>query len=98
VAWNFDIKVPQVVLAGAFDANHGMFLVGHVADCRVEEFADESKRKSNSRGVRAIYEIDYLPKTARTTFTPSRESIFAINTDAEPELIVGGKIKVACPL
>ena len=48
VAWNFDIKVPQVVLAGAFDANHGMFLVGHRALSSLEQTARESKRKSRA--------------------------------------------------
>jgi hypothetical protein len=48
VAWNFDIKVPQVVLAGAFDANHGMFLGGHRAFGSLEQTARESKRKSRA--------------------------------------------------
>ena len=48
VARNFDIKVPQVVLAGAFDADHGMFLVGHRALSSLEQSARESKRKSRT--------------------------------------------------
>ena len=48
VARNFDIKVPQVVLAGAFDANHGMFLVGHRALSSLEQSARESKCKSDA--------------------------------------------------
>ena len=48
VARNFDIKVPQVVLAGAFDADHGMFLVGHRALRSLEQSARESKCKSRT--------------------------------------------------